>query len=101
MKVAITKTVVMSFAGLALLAACKNTNTDNYAKNDPIIKNIDSTVKPGDDFFQYANGKWLKENPIPAAYSSWGIFNEVQERNRAVLRGILEGLRDGPGGGLG
>ncbi len=41
--------------------------------------NIDTSVKPGDNFFLYANGQWLKNNPIPADESGWGIGNLVQE----------------------
>jgi len=51
---------------------------------------LDKTCKPCDDFFNFANGEWLKKNPIPAAYPSWGRFNELAERNREELRGILE-----------
>jgi len=41
--------------------------------------NIDTSVKPGDNFFLYANGQWIKNNPIPADESGWGIGNLVQE----------------------
>jgi len=51
---------------------------------------FDKTCKPCEDFYNYANGEWLKKNPIPAAYPSWGRFNELAERNRDELRGILE-----------
>jgi len=53
------------------------------------IANIDPSVKPCEDFFHYASGNWLKNNPIPAAESSWGSFNELIDRNRATLRSIL------------
>ncbi len=53
-------------------------------------KNFDLSVKPQDDFFQYANGGWLKANPVPAAYSRWGAFNEVDEFNKKALHAILE-----------
>jgi putative endopeptidase len=52
--------------------------------------NMDTSVKPGDDFYRYANGKWLDNNPIPATESRWGSFSEVQERNYAVLHQILD-----------
>lgn len=52
--------------------------------------NMDPSVKPGDDFFHYANGAWLKNNPIPADQTRWGSFNALEERNKAVLREILE-----------
>ena len=58
--------------------------------NDPVFKNLDPTVKPGDDFFAYANGGWIKRNPIPAAYSSWGIGNVVSEEIRDRLKKINE-----------
>ena len=53
-------------------------------------KNFDLSVKPQDDFYQYANGGWLKTNPVPPAYATWGAFNEVDERNKVVLHAILE-----------
>ena len=62
----------------------------SFAQQDVVGKNIDKTVKPGDDFFKYANGGWIKQNPIPAAYSQWGIGNLVQEDVWTKLRTINE-----------
>jgi putative endopeptidase len=42
------------------------------------------------DFFMFANNGWIERNPIPPAYSSWGAFNELTERNTLVLKGILD-----------
>ena len=53
------------------------------------IANIDPSVKPCEDFFHYASGNWLKNNPIPAAESRWGSFNELADHNNATLRAIL------------
>ena len=53
------------------------------------IANIDPSVKPCEDFFHFASGNWLKNNPIPAAESRWGSFNELADHNNATLRGIL------------
>src|SRR6185312_3841407 len=52
-------------------------------KNAPAFdaKNMDKSVKPGTDFFSYANGGWCKRNPIPPEYARWGTFNELIERN--------------------
>ena len=46
---------------------------------DPLVLNLDKSVSPGTDFFQYANGGWLKANPIPASERGWGIANLVYE----------------------
>jgi predicted metalloendopeptidase len=51
---------------------------------------MDTSVPPSQDFFRYADGNWIKANPIPADQSAWGAFNELRERNRAILKGILE-----------
>ena len=53
-------------------------------------KNFDTSIKPRDDFYAFANGAWMKANPIPSDHSSWGSWDEVQEHNEKVLHGILE-----------
>ncbi len=52
-------------------------------------KDFDPKVKPQDNFYTYVNSSWLKANPIPPQYSSWGVFNEVNERNIAAVHSIL------------
>ena len=53
---------------------------------------FDTSVKPGDDFFQYVNGGWIKNNPIPAEYSRWGAFSKLRDDNLVILRDIVDGL---------
>src|SRR5437762_12180615 len=50
----------------------------------------DPSVKPGDDFFSFANGSWIKQTEIPPEYSRWGAFNELIEHNNDALHTIAE-----------
>jgi putative endopeptidase len=63
-----------------------------YSAETPAIdrKNMDPSVKPGVDFYQYTNGSWRKKTEIPADYSEWGSFEELVERNYQILHQILE-----------
>src|ERR1700719_4354995 len=60
-----------------LRAATPPQTEQNPPPLDP--KNMDTSVKPGDDFFRYANGAWIKRTEIPPEYSRWGAFNELIE----------------------
>ena len=53
--------------------------------------NMDTSVKPCDDFFLYANGGWIKRTPIPPEYSRWGSFNQLIEKNNDALHDVAEG----------
>ncbi len=53
------------------------------------VNAIDKTIDPCVDFYQYACGTWMKNNPIPADKSQWGRFNELSEHNLYILRDIL------------
>ena len=70
--------------------ACSNHASTSAAKPDILAANMDTTVSPGEDFFQYANGGWIKKTPIPAAESGWGIGNMVQDEIYSRLKTINE-----------
>ena len=60
-------------------------------------KNMNMSVRPQDDFYEYANGNWLKNTEIPASESRWGSFSELAEFNQNALRSISEELAKNPG----
>ncbi|MEI6408349.1 MAG: M13 family metallopeptidase [Bacteroidota bacterium] len=84
---------ILFIALFATLFACKQ-NTESKsaaaAKPDILAAHIDSSANPADDFFQYANGGWLKNNPIPASETSWGIGQLVNEEIYLRKRNINE-----------
>jgi putative endopeptidase len=61
------------------------------------VSNMNLSVKPGDDFFEYANGAWLKTNPIPPSKTRWGSFNILAEESSEALHGLLEDAAANPG----
>ncbi len=74
-----------------------NSSTDAAAKpqvdkNPPPLdpKNMDTSVKPADDFYLFANGTWIKNNPVPPEFSRWAAFNELAEKNNDALHEICE-----------
>ena len=57
---------------------------------------MDPSTPACGDFYRYADGGWLKKNPVPADHPSWGAFNQLDERNREILHQTLEKLAAGP-----
>jgi putative endopeptidase len=82
---AISASLLVAFTGNQQLMAADETATHGF-----VAANLDRTCKPCDDFYQFAVGGWLKNNPIPAEYPEWGSFITLADKNEQALRGILE-----------
>src|SRR5579864_709599 len=78
------------FMVLSVFPQSSSTASKSYPAPKFDINSIDKSVNPCDDFYQFACGVWLKNNPIPPDYTDWVSFTEVQEHNYTVLRDILE-----------
>ena len=88
MKLFITTITLVLCSLVAVVAAPEQETAQNLQPLDPSSR--DSSVKPGDDFFLFANGNWVKQTEIPPEYSRWGAFNELIERNNDALHTIAE-----------
>jgi putative endopeptidase len=74
-------------AFIVLLSMCGVTFAQSKAFDTSYM---DTSVEACDNFYRYAVGDWLKNNPIPPAYSSWGVDNIVEKNNYDILKDILE-----------
>jgi len=76
---------------LALFASCtqKNQQSEQVDK-DFLAANIDTSIRPQDDFFLYANNGWFKRNPIPASEGSNGLWQLIRDTINAQVREICE-----------
>src|SRR6476661_6231813 len=83
-----------------LINACNTSETTAKNIPDPLAMHIDSTIDPSQDFFHFANGKWFKQNPIPASERSNGIFRTIQDTINDQVKSICEesSQANAPGG---
>jgi putative endopeptidase len=81
----------IKWLGTLLLSGCLLNNEANAQSAVKFIDpaNMDLTVKPGDDFYTYASGNWLKMNPVPAKETRWGSFNVLRDFNINAVKSIL------------
>ena len=81
----------LSFISLAFNVTATAAAQETYRQTVPLDPaNLDRTANACVDFYQFANGGWIKNNLIPPAYSRWGSFNELEEKNQSELTRILE-----------
>ena len=90
------KKVIYSLAFLSVgistvIISCQHApaTTDKYA-DEINMANFDTTVKPGDNFFEYVNGGWLKANPVPASEVRWGSFDIANDTNITRVHKLLD-----------
>src|SRR6185312_1984345 len=88
-----------SYIYVALVATCalavRSSETNSATETAPPVPRfstnyMDLSVDPGKDFYHYADGTWLKNNPVPADKSRWASFMELSERNWYLIHQILE-----------
>lgn len=84
---------LLPIAAFCLMTASCNTGKQQAELTAGIrLANLDTTALPGTDFYQYACGGWMKNNPIPAEYSQYGSFTILAENNRKQIQGLIEEL---------
>lgn len=90
-----THTLSLALVGLAcsLLPALQ-------IRAQSLESTADSSVRPGDDFYSYANGAWLKRAVIPAGRHRWAVRDEIADRTRRQLEHLLDEARSAPAGSL-
>jgi putative endopeptidase len=81
--------LIISVLALGLTPAFGQAKGDGQTI-DPLVSHIDPSVRPGEDFFLYANGNWFKANPIPASEQSNGLWQLIQDTINAQIRTLCE-----------
>ena len=82
--------VVMLFLAVTSLLTYAQGNNDNTKKSGFDITNLDRSISPTKDFYEFAVGGWVKKHPMPDDQTRWGSFDILQEENNMILKKILD-----------
>lgn len=97
------------FVPLALLlfwalGACNQQTKKQSSMNEAINPaNMDKNIQPGNNFYDYVNGTWIKDHPVPPEYSSYGSFTVLYENNQKELKDLIDEIskkKDAPMGSI-
>ena len=81
---------IIVLAAGTLLFSCSPGKKEDPAGLGINLANIDTAVRPQDDFFKYVNGGWINKASIPADQGRWGSFNELREFNNDAVLKVLK-----------
>ena len=82
----------MLLSYVAIVSASMGAGAQTQLKSGLDMSYFDKSVSPSKSFYEYANGGWMKSHPLPAAYSRFGSFDQLQEDNNKRVNGIIEEL---------
>src|SRR5262245_57145423 len=95
------RSILLGAAGVAVLAVLGSSLKQPVARAAPgkaaigawgvDLTAMDRSIAPGDDFFRYAGGTWMKNTQIPSDRARWGSFNILAAKSEADVRAVLEG----------
>ena len=84
-------------AGIIALIGCNETKVKQTTDKKAIdLANLDTSVAPGTDFYQYACGGWMKNNPLKPEFARFGSFDQLRDENLGQIRSLIKELSDSP-----
>jgi predicted metalloendopeptidase len=91
----VTNRQIVARIALTLFIVCGATDS---LRAQRVEQGVDTSVAPGDDFFAFANGAWLRSTVIPEGRERWGVRNEINDLTRSQIAALLDGAARAPGG---